>query len=409
MRKVNLKVSEKDKRRAEKIRKRSEKNFQRMEDRKKERADREPAEKFQLTPQQEEKALELWKSDKENIDIREICKEIFGFDDLRTNQGRALKDFFISKNIRVKKRPLIQKKEFTLSDEEKKFLVNNKELYESKVELFRNCFDNPELTLLNIESRAAAAFLDEIGYYGFTANPKYLIDKKHSSTKEYKPPTNINQALSLVNSCVKDAIDAGSMTVREKRDLESLVSYMNKNRYLRQITSYEKPEDRTTFEQSFVSYVYDKGDLTQEELDQYIMLSAEVVSGFQTQKLREKTLRSAEELLDSEDNENKSIGKGLVDHAAQLNTEYNQCIKRQESLFKNLTQKRAERLEELKGRDYNLFNLVEAFREQENREKMLKYADKLREETKEKIKEYDDMSEIEAMFLGMSAEEMLYG
>ena len=239
--------------------------------------------------------------------------------------------------------------------------------------------------------------------------PDFLTDRRHTGSKEYKAPATPLQAIKLVNSCLRDVIDSSNISIREKRNMESLISYMNKNRFLRQITSYTEPEDRTTFENSFISYVYDKGDLTQEELDQYIILSTSVVEGFQIQKMRSKTLKTAEDLLDREDNESKVLGKGLVDHAAQLNTEYNQCVKRQESLFKNLTEKRSERLQQLKGRDYNFFNLVEAWREQENRDKLIKRAERLKDESKERIEELDDMSEIDAMILGMSKEEFLYG
>lgn len=365
---------------------------------------------YQLSKEEEEKALELWKEHGNKIDLRKMCEEMFGIADTRIGKARALKDFFARKKIKVPHEKITYKKrEFELSEDQKKFILNNKDLYDSKLELVRNCFDDPKMPAIAVEARKAYEFLQEIGAYDFAKdNPDYLSDKRHRKN-EYKPPTTIAQAVKLANSCIKNAVNAESMTIREKRDMESLISYMNKNRFLRQINGYDSPEDRTTFENSFLSYVYDKGDLTQEELDQYIILSNEVVSGFQIQKSKDKILKMAEDLLDSDDNEKKSIGKGLVDHAAQLNTEYNQCIKRQDTLFKSLTKKRTERLDALKGREYNLFNLVDSFREQENREKMVKLAEKFKEETKDRLKEFDEMDEMEAMLLGISPEEVLYG
>jgi hypothetical protein len=419
MREINRKKTEKDILREEKIKKNSEEKFEESERRNREREEKKEAKveldsengKYILTLEQEKEALDLWRENKDNIDLRAICEKMFGFSDLRMAQGKALKDFFYNKTIRIKKGSTVpEKKEYELTEDQKKFLTNNRDIYESRIELCRSCFDDPILNPLSKEARAAFRFLEEIGAFGLNPNmPDFLTDRRHTGSKEYKAPATPLQAIKLVNSCLRDVIDSSNISIREKRNMESLISYMNKNRFLRQITSYTEPEDRTTFENSFISYVYDKGDLTQEELDQYIILSTSVVEGFQIQKMRSKTLKTAEDLLDREDNESKVLGKGLVDHAAQLNTEYNQCVKRQESLFKNLTEKRSERLQQLKGRDYNFFNLVEAWREQENRDKLIKRAERLKDESKERIEELDDMSEIDAMILGMSKEEFLYG
>jgi hypothetical protein len=407
--KANLEKSKLSPEEEKRIREEAQKSFDEDLKKKKER-EAYKATNASLTKEEEERAIQLWKEGGDSVNMRNICEAMFGFKDLRLGKGRALKEFFAKKRIKIETgHSRYVKKGYTLSEEHKKFIINNKDLYDSRIELCRNCFDDPNLNALSLEARAAYEFLEEIGAYNFGKDdPKYLADKRHLN-HEYKPPNTIFQAVKLVNNCLKNKVNSEAMTVREKRDMEALISYMNKNRFLRQINGYEAPEDRTTFENSFISYVYDKGDLTQEELDQYIILSNEVVSGFQIQKLKDKTLKAAEELLDADDNETKAIGKGLVDHSAQLNTEYNQCIKRQDTLFRNLTKKRSERLELLKGKEYNLFNLVESFREQENREKMVKMAEKYKEETKDKLKEFDDMDELDAMLLGISPEEVLYG
>lgn len=420
MKKLNLKQTEGDILRDKRVKEKSDQKFRESEKKRLEKLERKNIQhnleshdgKHILNQEQEKRALELWRENKDNIDLRTICEDIFGSPDMRSAYGRALKDFFYQKAIRIKKgSPIVkEKREYELSEDQKKFLVNNKDMYESRSELCKNCFDDPYLNPLSKEARAAFKFLEDIGAFsGSSSRMDSLIDKRHSGSKDYKPPVTSLQAIKLVNSCLKDVLDSSNISIREKRNMESLVAYMNKNRFLRQIMSYEEPEDRTTFENSFISYVYDKGDLTQEELDQYIILSTSVVEGFQIQKLRGKALKAAEDLLDEEDNESKVLGKGLVDHAAQLNTEYNQCVKRQGDLFKSLTEKRSERLQQLKGRDYNFFNLVEAWREQENRDKIIRQAERLKDESRQRIEEIDDMSEIDAMILGMSKEEFLYG
>ena len=48
-------------------------------------------------------------------------------------------------------------------------------------------------------------------------------------------------------------------------------------RFNHQINSLAATTDRELFESSFIRYTFDKGDLTQEEVDQYIVLATEVV------------------------------------------------------------------------------------------------------------------------------------
>ena len=72
--------------------------------------------------------------------------------------------------------------------------------------------------------------------------------------------------------------------------------------------TYTTNTDRTLYESCFVRYTYDKPDLTQEEVDQYIVLSTEVIIGSTIQARSERL----QQLLDvsAEDTEGRRVAMG---------------------------------------------------------------------------------------------------
>jgi len=59
-----------------------------------------------------------------------------------------------------------------------------------------------------------------------------------------------------------------------------LINYLHTYRFIRQMNSFDKAEDRNSCEDAFVRYTYDKPDLTQEEIDQYIELANSTVTRY---------------------------------------------------------------------------------------------------------------------------------
>ena len=80
---------------------------------------------------------------------------------------------------------------------------------------------------------------------------------------------------------------------------------------MHQISNYASQDNRELFESSFVRYTNDKPDLTQEEVDQYIVLSAEVVIASNIQVRVERL----QELLDQAAEETEGKRMGLEDRS----------------------------------------------------------------------------------------------
>jgi adenylosuccinate synthase len=99
----------------------------------------------------------------------------------------------------------------------------------------------------------------------------------------------------------------------------------------------------------------------------------------------------------------------LVDAINTAQTEYNQCINRQQKLLSDLKQKRSDKLKNQLQNNASILNLVELWKEQETREKMVKLAELRKKTLKDEVQRLSDMDELKSRVLGMSEGEVLNG
>ena len=126
--------------------------------------------------------------------------------------------------------------------------------------------------------------------------------------EKYEPPKTLTTSLSKVNSYVHDGLNKNKLSINQKNGLKALIGYLHTFRFQHQISTYRNDTDRQLFESSFVRYTYDKPDLSQEEVDQYIVLSTEVVISNNIQRRVERL----QELMDgaANDTEGRRISIG---------------------------------------------------------------------------------------------------
>jgi hypothetical protein len=159
------------------------------------------------------------------------------------------------------------------------------------------------------------------------------------------------------------------------------------------------------FESSFIRYAYDKSDLTQEEVDQYIILATEVVISSNIQE----TIQTLQEQINMEMDSGQKIPMVLVEAVTSARTEYNQCVGRQQKLLNDLKVKRSERMQKQVKDNASILNLVLMWKDEESRNEMLKMADMRREVLKDEIGRLSSMDDIKARIFGLTEEEVLDG
>ena len=356
-----------------------------------------------LNEDQQNLIINTWNEKKENPpSLQELTQLVFPEIpniDGRSLYGKAVKKFLASRDLKVKTKSEYTPKDRTeFTQEQKDFLTNNANLM-TPVDLARSLFNNYTLSNLSIESRSVEEYLNTL--------PKQVraVQTEEEQQGDYKPPKNQERAMVRVNKYVLDGIDKDKITAKQKKELNSLISYLHTYRFLHQIGTYVDSVDRDLFESSFIRYAYDKSDLTQEEVDQYIILATEVVISSNIQQ----TIQTLQEQINMEMDSGQKIPMVLVEAVTSARTEYNQCVGRQQKLLNDLKVKRSERMQKQVKENASILNLVLMWKDEESRNEMLKMADMRREVLKGEIGRLSSMDDVKARIFGLTEEEVLDG
>ena len=363
---------------------------------------------IELTDEQKAIILEEWNKNPNSppaikrltqIAFPDISDEL---QDGRSKYGRAVKAYLSEHDLRARGAHEYQPKEaVVLTDEHKEFIKNNASLM-SSVEIARTIFNDASISNLHPQTRAVNDYIKELGdeIVSFESTEEVPQD-------DYKPVKTFSACLSKVLKYAPGDIDKSKLTSSDKKNINKLIGYLSTYRFTHQINCYTNQSDRDLFESSFVRYTNDKPDLTQEEIDQYIVLSSEVIIAASIQRRSERL----QNLLDTtaDDTEGRRINMGLVTAIGTAQTEYNQCISRQNKLLNDLKEKRSTRLSKEIKESASILNLVELWKDEESREKLLKMAEMRKEALSEEVQRLSTMDEVKARILGLSEDEVING
>lgn len=374
--------------------------------------------------------VEYYRTSKEVPDLLEMTRYIFDNKmlDGRSNEGKAVKIYLQEKKIDFSTRKP-KSRSVILTEKQEDFIRNNIKHGLSYLDVARILFEDPKLNNLHAESRAVLNFINAI-------QPGQGQVKQHTQTnhtaedgedfeqdlniivpsmgndfikEEYKPPKTIDQTLARLRKYVSiSEWKRENLKEKDIKRVEALMRYMNTIRFLYQIGTYVRVGDRELFEDSFIRYTYDKEDLLQEEIDQYVILCTEIVIG--TNVLRR--VESLNILLDnqaSSDENGQKIKMSLNDAINTVQGEYNACITRQNKLYDILIGKRNDRAKEFDKENGVLTNLVKAWKDEEYRVKMLRYGQMEDAKLKEEASRLMGVDAIKALIRGISIDEVING
>jgi hypothetical protein len=320
----------------------------------------------------------------------------------RTKEGRAIRAFLADRKIKPRSlHNYIPKEKIELTEEQQEYVVNNLRTMKG-YEMARVVFANPDLSHVSQEARTINEFIKSLD-----SSVIPYDETENTVQEEYEPPKTFAKALLRINKYVLDGIDKSKITAKQKKDILSLVGYMSTFRFTHQINSYDNETSQELFESSFIRYTYDKNDLTQEEVDQYIVLSGEVVISSNIQHRVERLQR----LLDdtANDTEGARISMSLVEAINTAQNEYNQCVNRQHKLLGDLKQKRSDKLSKKINQNASILNLVEAWKSEEHRHKMIRLAEMQKETLGEEIDNLASMDDLKCRILGIDKDEAMNG
>ena len=344
--------------------------------------------------------------------LTDLTRLVFGNPtlDARNKEGRAVKKFiseFQIGNLSGFKNEEAGKQIFLSKDQEEFILDSLDKGISSTLSIAQVLFQNPSITPLHKEHKAVHEFVKlvqkkeedlNITSYSPTQSKKISVDP-------YKAPVSTAHAIARINKYLNYGWREDLLKKSQLKQVESLMNYLKVFRFQYQINSYSRNEDRELFEDAFIRYTHDKDDLTQEELDQFITLSNEVVIAADIQRRIEYLRMSLDEM--ASDSEGKKISMGLNEAINNAQTEYNQCISRQDKLYKSLTVNRSKRIEEKINENASILNLVYAWKQEENRARMIQLAERQREALKDEVERLSSIDEFRAIVRGLDPKEVL--
>jgi len=341
--------------------------------------------------------------------------------DGRSKEGRCIKEYISEFKIGKIKVNVIEKVEpYVLSDEQKgEISLAIKDLDFGSLTFTRKLFNDDSISALHREHRAVQGYiryLDDqddkknlrVGESGdfqsIVYNPSSNLKRPQIASDQYRPPATFVQVIARINKYLNYGWREENLKRAQIKSAEALSTYLKIFRFLYQINSYSRQEDRELFEDAFIRYTHDKDDLSQEEIDQFITLSNEVVIAADIQRRIEYLRISLDEMASESDG--KKISMSLNEAINNAQTEYNQCISRQDKLYKSLTVNRSKRIEERRNENASILNLVYAWKQEENRERMIALAERQREALKEEVEKLSSVDEFKAIIRGIDPKEI---
>ena len=180
-----------------------------------------------------------------------------------------------------------------------------------------------------------------------------------------------------------DGIDKDKLTARQRKEIESLIGYLHTYRFLHQINGYDSQVDRDLFESSFIRYTYDKQTSPKKKLiSTSCFFWSSIASNIQ------RRVEHLQGLLDdaANDTEGRRISMSLVEAIGKAQNDYHQSIGRQNKLLSDLKEKRSDRLKNQIKENASIINLVQMWKEEESRKKLIQLAELRKQVVKEEVK-----------------------
>lgn len=381
---------------------------------------------YKLSDQERAKAIELY--NKHNGSLNDIIRELFNDPTEKgtSERGRAVRSLMIEEGLKYtttgnyKSRKLkkkdrwktavnpkvseelpkknAKKQGYQLCSEEKAFVRENYSVEITKTEIARllwpqeaygKFFDGPKFLALS------DFIVEEFPHLASPTN-------KPTNEVAYTPPKQLSTTVKRASKILNIDFDINKLSSKDKKNLNQLVSFLNSPRFIQVINSYEDENIRDLFESEYIRAVWDKPDLSIDELNLYINICMDYVNLREIEKQKQKLNRMF----------NDSEGSGeftmkLVEMIKTKSEEYNQCSNRIDKTISKLNGDRGRRLEKEKQQSISILNLVEAFQEERERKLMLEMAEKQKEIIKEEADKIEDMSSWKARIMGISKYEAI--
>jgi len=225
---------------------------------------------------------------------------------------------------------------------------------------------------------------------------------------DYNPPKQLINAASRINTALADnTIEKDSWLKNNtlKQYLESTIKFCHYYRFKLTASKLTDKTERTLFESTYIAHIWNKTDLTSEELDLYIYVAENMVNGL---RLDSEILIYSAFLEDAtHEKDGKTTSMAISEHLASLRKEKGDIEKRQKELIKDLQGKRSDRVTQKMKENASVLNLVEAWRNEAKRKELIEGRKAEKERLNDELDRLDNMDAVKALIAGIDRKDLL--
>ena len=330
-------------------------------------------------------------------DLIEVTRMVFEDDSLdgRTKEGRAVREFLVDNSIDYTTTKKEKKDDIEFSEEQGEFILQYAKEGMSAYEISKILFPDVNVTNLSKEVIELAEHIKNI-------DPALLAPSENALNNTYFPPKAISRVIKKVNDYCAINLEEKALNREEIDNIESAIRFLAAPRFVQVMNTYSAMDDRNLFEAEFIRSVWDKPDLTSDELNLYINVCMDYIHLKNISKAIDKLNRMFEECEDQRD-----MTVRLAELLKTKSEEYNQCEKRQETLIARLNGDRKERVKNRHKDNASIISLVRVFQNETDRKRMVKMAEKQKLLIKEEVDSLERMDVWKARVLGISKDEAI--
>jgi len=320
----------------------------------------------------------------------------------RSKESRFIRDYLVEVGlIKKKKKARFSHVKEILTEAQSEFIDQNVESGMSPKQITELIFNQKFQGVENLNIHVTAEYR-AVHKYIKEKYPQFLVESESGVNQKYSVPRSLKTVLNKVNKWCGQNLNEEKLSLQHRKFLEKLLVYLASPRFVGNYDSYGSSSDKDLFEAEFVRSVWDKPDLTIDEINLYINVCMDYINLRQIDIKKNKVNE-----MFNETQEQNDLTIRLTEILKTISEEYNQCAKRIDQSIQKLNGERAKRIDKHHQKNASILNLVELFQDEKERQMMIQIADLQKQAIQEEADKFESMSSWKARILGVSKEDAI--
>jgi len=320
----------------------------------------------------------------------------------RSKESRFVRDYLVEVGlIKKKKKARFSHVKEILTEAQSEFIDQNVESGMSPKKITELIFNQKFQGVENLNIHVTAEYR-AVHKYIKEKYPQFLVESESGVNQKYSVPRSLKTVLNKVNKWCGQNLNEEKLSLQHRKFLEKLLVYLASPRFVGNYDSYGSSSDKDLFEAEFVRSVWDKPDLTIDEINLYINVCMDYINLRQIDIKKNKVNE-----MFNETQEQNDLTIRLTEILKTISEEYNQCARRIDQSIQKLNGERAKRIDKHHQKNASILNLVELFQDEKERQMMIQIADLQKQAIQEEADKFESMSSWKARILGVSKEDAI--